>query len=169
MYRRNVFDCSLLCPLLPSAAGGGAESERYEAAAAFRGTEAHGGPSPAPDDWTPSAPARRRLSCEFPVETNWLGSHIQVWRLWPTKWRVSCFPVQPNTPPASRLGRLLPCLVHPSGCHRTFADDQKRHVFILGAIPMHTIAEVGDKGTLLHRDGKVGGVIFATGANPPGA
>ena len=139
--------------------------------AAFTGREAHGGLSPAPDDWTPTpgAPARCRFSCEFPVETNWLGSHIQVWRLWPTKWRGSSFPVQPNTPAASRLGRLLPCLVHSRGCHRTFADDQKRHVFILGAIPMHTIAEVGDKRTLLHRDRKVGGVIFVTGANPPGA
>src|SRR5712671_499092 len=59
-------------------------------------------------------------------------------------------------------------LVHSRRCHRPFADDQKRHVFILGAVPMHAIAEVGDKRTGLERDCQVGGIILVAGADPPG-
>src|SRR5712671_4482370 len=75
--------------------------------------------------------------------------------------------------PATSAGmtseHALSRLVHSRRCHRPFADDQKRHVFILGAVPMHAIAEVGDKRTWLQRDREVRGVILVAGANPPGA
>src|SRR5215472_254780 len=75
-------------------------------------------------------------------------------------------------PGLSRRGRLrcpLSGLVHLCGCHWSLADDQKRHVFILGAIPMHTVAEMGDKCALLHRDREARRIILVTGADPPGA
>ena len=58
-------------------------------------------------------------------------------------------------------------LFHRSRCRRPFAHDQKHGVFVLGAIPMHLLAEMRDETARGHWR-RVGGIEFRTGAHPPG-
>src|ERR1700722_1610590 len=51
---------------------------------------------------------------------------------------------------------------------RAFAHDQQHGLFVLGAIPMHLHAEMGDETTGWHRNGAVFGIEFRPRAYPPG-
>src|SRR3979411_127411 len=59
-------------------------------------------------------------------------------------------------------------LLDPRVGGRAFAHDEKDRVLVLGAVPMHLLAEMGHEGAFPHRH-RVGGIELVAGADPPGA
>src|SRR5690242_14772439 len=52
---------------------------------------------------------------------------------------------------------------------RAHANDEQERILVLGAVPMHLSAEMGDEAAGRHRHREVGGIEFGTAADPPGA
>src|SRR5262249_48132832 len=83
--------------------------------------------------------------------------------------------------PSKRVGRMvmvfLPfCVrrsarlfrfVYPGSGRRAVADDDERCVFLLGAVPVHALAEMSDERTRLRRHRQVGRIELIAGADPP--
>src|SRR5215831_1228153 len=57
---------------------------------------------------------------------------------------------------------------HPRACRGALAHNKENRVLVLGAIPVHLLAEMGDEGTCWHRYG-IGRVKFIAGTDPPRA
>ena len=59
-------------------------------------------------------------------------------------------------------------LFYPGACRGALAHNKENRILVLGAIPVHLLAEMGDEGTCWHRYG-IGRVKFIAGTNPPRA
>src|SRR4030081_2476834 len=59
-------------------------------------------------------------------------------------------------------------LLDPRVGGRSFAHDEQDRVLVLGAVPMHLLAEMSHEGALPHRH-RIGGIKLVAGADPPGA
>src|SRR5215831_6184231 len=57
---------------------------------------------------------------------------------------------------------------HPGACRGALAHNKENRVLLLGAIPVHLFAEMGDEGTGGHRHG-IGRIELIAGTNPPRA
>src|SRR5262249_31753404 len=67
------------------------------------------------------------------------------------------------------VGRDRSLLLFDTGAgRRAFADDEDERVLILGAVPVHLLAEMGHEGAGAHRD-RVVQIPLAAAADPPGA
>ena len=57
---------------------------------------------------------------------------------------------------------------HPRACRGALAYNKENRVLVLGAIPVHLLAEMGDEGTCWHGHG-IGMIKFIAGTYPPRA
>ena len=57
---------------------------------------------------------------------------------------------------------------HPRACRGALAYNKENRVLVLGAIPVHLLAEMGDEGTCWHGHG-IGRIKFIAGTYPPRA
>jgi hypothetical protein len=71
-----------------------------------------------------------------------------------------------SVPP--RWQKRLLRFFHPRACRGTLAHNQENRVLLLGAIPVHLLAEMGDEATCGHGHG-IGRIELITGTDPPRA
>src|SRR3954447_19212623 len=104
------------------------------------------------------------MPCKSRIESRCAVSMMQ-WSEYPAADYRKCRRSLIRTPPRGPGNSLL--LFSRRGRSRSFAHDQEHGVLVLGAIPMHLLAEMGHEAAGGHRRG-VGGIEFRSRADPPG-
>src|SRR6516164_9317628 len=72
------------------------------------------------------------------------------------------FSMTSSARPPKRLLRLF----NPSDCRGAVAHNKDNRVLVLGAIPVHLLAEMGDEGSRRHGYG-IGRIELIAGSDPP--